>query len=47
MIMSTVSITIIAENNDISVRIRVTTKMTQREKPNDDSVSFQIVRYCS
>lgn len=47
MIMNTVNITITAENKDNPVKIRVTTKMTQRDKPNDTTVSNQIVRYCS
>ena len=47
IIIHTVNATIIAENNDNPVKIRVTKKITQRDKPNENNVSVQIVRYCS
>ena len=47
IIINTVNATIIAENNDNPVKIKVTKKMTQRDKPNENIVSVQIVRYCS
>ena len=47
IIINTVRTTITAENNDIPVKNSVTTKITARDKPIDDKVSRQIVKYCS
>lgn len=47
IIIHTVNATIIAENSDNPVKIKVTKKITQRDKPNEYNVSVQIVRYCS
>lgn len=47
IVINTVRRTITAEKNDNPVRKNVTTKITTRDKPIDDSVSHQMVKYCS
>lgn len=47
IVINTVTRTITAEKNDNPVRKNVTTKITTRDKPIDDSVSHQMVKYCS
>jgi hypothetical protein len=47
IIISTLRITIPAENNENPVKNSVTTKITARERLIDDKVSCQMVKYCS
>lgn len=46
-VINTVRKTITAEKIDNPVRESVTTKITTRDKPIDNSVSHHIVKYCS
>lgn len=47
IVINTVRKTITAEKNDNPVRKNVTTKITTRDRPIDNSVSDHIVKYCS